>query len=168
MLDADLPYAARWQRRQAALRRLRDSQRQDLRDAARELLTQHGLQGVSVGRLGMHAGMPPTTAQKLYPSVSDVALDLVVRALRALGEAVGEPAGLEPLVAGLIAAMAADAPAHRIHQATCCGFIGWHRDRLATAEALLTAIVADALTCVGVGANAAPTLLLLRDRKSVV
>jgi hypothetical protein len=67
---------ARQHQRQAARRRLRDSQREDLIAAARVLIPLHGL-GISLGRIAVHAGLTRHAALALFNATTDLATVMV-------------------------------------------------------------------------------------------
>ncbi len=135
------------QRREAARRRQRNRQREDLIAAARVLIPEHGL-GLPLGRIAVHAGLSRHAAAALFNATTDLAVELVRRAWLLLIETlVPEPDArpAEKILARLIDAIRADAPAHRIHAALCFGLAAWQRETLAHIDALLALVVGEAL-----------------------
>jgi hypothetical protein len=137
---------ARQHQREAARRRRRNRQREDLVAAARVLLPEHGL-ALALGRIAVHAGLTRHAAQALFNATTDLATELVRSALFALLEHMAPQPGAPPeqVLARLIAAIRADAPAHLIHAALACGAAGWQRAILTHAEGLLALTLTEAL-----------------------
>ncbi len=75
----------RQQQREAIQRRRQESRRDDLRHAASRMIPDHGL-SVTLGQLAALAGLSRTIARGLFPTVADVAVDLVCRTWRKLIE----------------------------------------------------------------------------------
>jgi hypothetical protein len=142
------PYAAleRQRQREAAHRRRQESQREDLRFAARTLIPDHGC-SVTLAQLAVQARLSRHTARGLYHSATDLAVDLVCHAWRALIEAAAPAPGMTPetFCACLIGALRADPAAHRVWGAIQCGLPPRHQQTLAEAEAFLWLAIGEAL-----------------------
>jgi hypothetical protein len=152
---------ARHHHREAARRRLRNRQREDLIASARVLIPEHGL-AVPLARIAVHAGVTRHAAAGLFNATTDLATELVRRAWLALIEAAAAPDVATPdtFVSRLIAAIRADAPAHRIHRALACGAANWQRETIEATEALLAHALGAALSELspGTAADDAPAL----------
>ncbi len=142
------PHAAfeRQRQLQAAYRRRQNSQREDLREAARLLIPDHGM-AVTLAQLAVQAGLSRRVAAGLVLGVADLAVDLVCRAWHALIEATAPTPGATPtdFLVRLIECLRADAPAHRVWQAIQCGLPPRHRDTIAAGESLLNLAIAEGL-----------------------
>jgi hypothetical protein len=142
------PYAAfeRQRQREAAHRRRQQSQREDLREAARLLIPDHGM-SVTLAQLAVQARISRHVAAGLVLGVADLAVDLVCRAWHAMIEATAPTPGATPehFLARLIECLRAEAPAHRVWQAIHCGLPPRHQESLAAAEALLDLATGEGL-----------------------
>jgi len=146
-MDRD-PEAAyeRQQKREATRRRREESRRADLRYAASRMIPDHGL-AVTLGQIAALARVSRQVATGLYPSVADLAVDVVCRAWRALIEATApEPdTTLEDFLARLIEALRADKATHRVWQTIHSGLQSRTHQTLMEAEAFLTRCIGQAL-----------------------
>jgi AcrR family transcriptional regulator len=136
----------RQQRREAARRRREESRRDDLRYAASRMIPDHGL-AVTLGQIAALARVSRQVATGLYPSVADLAVDLVCRAWRALIEVTAPTPDttLEDFLARLIEALRADHATHRVWQTIHSGLQSRNHRTMADAEAFLTRCIGQAL-----------------------
>jgi hypothetical protein len=132
--------------REAAHERRQESRREDLRQAAGMLMPDRGL-SVTFGQLAAQARLSRGVAVGLYPSVADVAVDLVCRAWRAMIETIAPTATTttEDFLARLIEALRAGKAAHRVWQTIHCGLLPGQRRAMAEAEASLAMAIGGAL-----------------------
>ncbi|WP_048860577.1 hypothetical protein, partial [Acidisphaera rubrifaciens] len=145
--DSDDPARAfrrRRQRLEEARARWEGEQRDMLIAAARMLLPDHGL-ALPLGRIAVQAGLPPSTARRLFNSTVDLAATMVHQAWMRLVEATAEGETAEAMLAHLILAMRADRALQRIHAALACGAAPWQRQTIDGAEAGLALAVGMAL-----------------------
>ncbi len=136
----------RQQQREAARRRREESRRDDLRYVASKMIPDHGL-SVTLGQIAAVARVSRQVAAGLYPSVAELAVELVCRAWRALIETTAPMPGMttEDFLACLIQALRADTAAHRVWQAIHCGLPSRNHRTLADAEVFLVRAIGQAL-----------------------
>ncbi len=136
----------RQQQREAARRRREESRRDDLRHAASRMIPDHGL-SVTLGQIAALARVSRQIARGLYPSVADLAVELVCRAWHALIETTAPTPGIttEDFLARLIQALRADRTAHQVWQTIQCGLQPRNQQTLADAEAFLAMAIGQAL-----------------------
>jgi hypothetical protein len=136
----------RQQHRDAARRRREESRRDDLRYVASQMIPDHGL-SVTLGQIAAVARVSRQVAAGLYPSVAELAVELVCRAWRALIEKTAPTPDMttEDFLARLIQALRADTAAHRVWQAIHCGLPPRNHRTLAEAEVFLVRAIGQAL-----------------------
>jgi len=136
----------RQQQREAARRRREESRRDALRHAASRMIPDHGL-AVTLGQIATLAGLSRQVAAGLYPSVADVAVDLVCRAWRALIETTAPTPDMttEDFLTRLIQVLRADTAAHRVWQTIHSGLQSRTQQTLMEAEAFLAMAIGQAL-----------------------
>ncbi len=129
----------RQQQREAARRRREESRRDDLRYAASRMIPDHGL-AITLGQIASLARVSRQVAAALYPSVADLAVDVVCRAWRALIETTAPTPDMttEDFLARLIQALRADTAAHRVWQTIHGGLQSRTQQTMVEAEAFLT------------------------------
>jgi hypothetical protein len=132
--------------REAAHERRQESRRDQLRHAVSVLMPDRGL-SVTFGQLAAQARLSRGVAVGLYPSVADVAVDLVCSTWRALIETIAPTATTttEAFLARLIEALRAGTAAHRVWQTVHCGLLPGQRRTMAEAEASLAMAIGEAL-----------------------
>jgi len=108
--------------RDALRRRRQQTQRDDLLEAARALLPDHGL-ALPLPRFAVHANVPRYTAAGLYNGTGELAAAYVTRAIYHLIERTAPADGASPadFLAHLIEAMRAAPEPHRVIRAMECG-----------------------------------------------
>jgi hypothetical protein len=136
----------RQQHREAARRRREESRRDDLRYVASQMIPDHGL-AVTLGQIAAVARVSRQVAVGLYPSVAELAVELVCRAWRALIETTAPTPDMttEDFLARLIQALRADTAAHHVWQAIHCGLPPRNHRTLAEAEVFLVRAIGQAL-----------------------
>jgi len=143
--DPEAAYERR-QQREAARRRREESRRDDLRHAASQMIPDHGL-AITLGQIGALARVSRQVATALYPSVAELAVELVCRAWRALIETTAPTPDMttEDFLARLIQALRANQDAHRVWQTIHSGLQRRNRLTLADAETFLAMAIGEAL-----------------------
>jgi hypothetical protein len=146
-MNPDLGAACERQaQREAARRRREESRRDDLRYAASRMIPDHGL-AVTLGQIAALARVSRQIARGLYPSVADLAVELVCRAWNTLIEATAPTPDMttEDFLTRLIQALRADKAAHQVWQTIHGGLQPRNQQTLADAEAFLTMAIGGAL-----------------------
>jgi len=143
--DPEAAYERRRQR-EARHERRQESRRQDLCYAASRMIPDHGL-ALTLGQIAAVARLSRGVAMGLYPSVADLAVDLVCRAWRALIETTAPKPDMttEDFLARLIQALRADQAAHCVWQTIRSGLQSRNRKTMIEAEAFLTRCIGQAL-----------------------
>jgi hypothetical protein len=136
----------RQQHRERLRRRREESRRQDLCHAASRMIPDHGL-AITLGQIACLARVSRLVAAALYPSVADLAVDVVCRAWRALIEITAPTPDMttEDFLARLIHALRADTATHRVWQTIHSGLQSRTQRTMAEAEAFLTMCIGQAL-----------------------
>jgi hypothetical protein len=144
-IDPEAAYERRRQR-EAAHQRRQESRRDDLRHAASVLIPARGL-SVTLTQLAAQARLSRGAAVGLYPSVADVAVDLVCRTWRKLIETTAPTPESTPedFLARLIESLRAGKAAHRVWQAIQCGLPSDLHETLAHADSFLAMAIGQAL-----------------------
>jgi AcrR family transcriptional regulator len=136
----------RQQQRERIRRRREESRRDDLRYAASQMIPDHGL-AITLGQIATLARVSRQVATALYPSVADLAVELVCRAWRALIETTAPTPEMttEDFLARLIQALRADHATHRVWQTIHSGLLPRTRRTMDEAEAFLAMAIGQAL-----------------------
>jgi AcrR family transcriptional regulator len=136
----------RYHLREAARQRQRETQRRALLSAARPLIRDHGL-SATLAQIAVLAGLSPSVGRAIFPSTTELAIDLVVDAWAALIEQLARRPAEPPaaVIAWLIEAIRADATAHRIRRVVGCGTTDRQGRIITEADGRLAQAITDRL-----------------------